>query len=163
MATAFTTLSFWATLGRLGGGHLIGASIMSLFGKFFAKNRQPDLSYAAEGFYRTALARANEADVDFHALADGYALTLANEGATVEQARSAHWGGVCGIYQDLGMYGNYVAGYEEVMKESGLVHGDGDESTWARKAYKGGATTMLALLLAKEPNEYERFLKHMGV
>ncbi len=161
MATAFTTLSFWATLGRLGGGHLIGASIMSLFGKFFAKSRQPDLSYAAEGFYRTALARANKADVDFHALADGYALTLANEGATVEQARSAHWGGVCGIYQDLAAYGNYVDAYEEAMEECGVALGDA--STRARKIYKGGATTMLGLLLATEPDEYERFLKHMGV
>lgn len=130
---------------------------MGLFDRWLAKPRQPDLDYAAKGFAAVALARANNLDVDLHVMELRNAERLLDEGATVEQAMSARWGGAYAIHCNLDEYARSVDAYEQTAKAHEAITDLTDNK------YEAGAKLLLIMALSQEPAEYERFLRHIGV
>lgn len=133
---------------------------MGIFSRRRSEPRQPDLGFAADGFYPIAIMRANEIDVDLYSIADAYAESLLNDGCTVGQALSAKWGGVSAIGQNLAVYSSCISAYEETMAKAGSPVGKSKHATKAK--HKAAATFLLAAVMSDAPGEYERFLQHIN-
>lgn len=132
---------------------------MGFFDRLFRRYTQPDLTFAADGFSPIAIMRANGIDVDLHAHAEAYALSLIKDGCTVAQANSAWWGGVSATTQDLGLFNAYVSDFDATMQEAGMADVNSLSATKAK--YRAAATLLLGQVMSEAPNEYERFLKYV--
>ena len=138
---------------------------MSFLSGFFRKEfRQPDLTFAADGFYPIAIMQINDVRGDLYAIADGYAGSLLEEGCTVDQMLSAQWGGVTAIGQDLRLFQNHAAdfdvAFEATVKDTGQRPAT-DVETLVIMKYRAAASLFLSQVLADAPSEFERFLKYM--
>ncbi len=124
------------------------------------QHRQPDMAYAARGFAAVALVRAHCVDVDLNALADSYANSLYDDGCSELHAISAQWGGVTSKGADLIVYENMIETYVDLMNDEQRVIPS--DKTDPRSRFNMAASTYLAAVMATAPNEFERFLKHIG-
>jgi hypothetical protein len=134
---------------------------VGLFDRFRATPRQPDLAFAADGFFPIAIMQANNVEVDLHAVANAYAESKLTEGCTVHQALSAKWGGVAAIGLDENLFASLVDAYEETMADHDLAPDKSKEGTRAK--YRSAATAYLGLVMVDAPGEYERFLEYIGM
>lgn len=122
------------------------------------KSRQPDMASASKAFAAIALVRANNVNVDLHALEMAQAEAVLKSGGTEEQALSARWGGVYGIDADLDLFQSGVLAYEETRRE--MARGPTDEDP--KTKFYASATLYLSRMLAENPDEYERFLRYIN-
>ena len=134
---------------------------MGLLSAFRAKPRQPDLTFAADGFHPIALMRLHGVDLDFFALEMAQAADAVKKGCTDHQALSMRWGGATAIGQDLRLFQSHACSFDETLDE--LLPGSGqavpDPKTRAKMKYRAAATLLLAQIMADAPGEFERFLK----
>lgn len=122
------------------------------------KSRKPDMASASKAFAAIALVRANNVDVDLHALEMAQAEAVLKSGGTEEQALSARWGGVYGIDADLDLFQSGVSAYEETKQEMGRGPTGEDPKT----KFYASATLYLSRVLAENPDEYERFVRYIN-
>lgn len=123
-----------------------------------APTRSPDMRAASEAFVQVVICRQHAPNIDLHALEMGCGDEVLNSGGTIEQALSARWGGACAIHADLDVYKEGIASFEARLREGKTALQVADPKT----KFRMGATYYLSLLLAKQPGEYERFLRHIN-
>lgn len=133
---------------------------MGFFSKLFGKPRQPDLKFAAEGYFPIAMMRANGVEMDFHQLELSNAMAMLKQGCTEHQALSARWGGVTASGQDMQLFRRYADNYDETLQSMGLAR-DGSVAS-AETKFRTAAMMMVTLTMADAPGEFERFLKYIG-
>lgn len=127
-----------------------------------ATSRKPNMVSASKAFAAIALVRANNVDVDLHALEIAQAEAVLTNGGTEEEALSARWGGVYGIDADLGLYQGYVANYVEAYEATKRELGREPAGVDPKTKFYMAATMYLAQVLAEQPDEYERFLRYIN-
>lgn len=121
-----------------------------------AEPRQPDITYAAKGFTHVMVMRRTKSEFDLEAQAMGNGQLFLKDGASMSQALSAQWGGLCAINAEEALYQDAMDAYVATKREMGMSGEDG-----ATK-YAAASALLVGTQLALHPDEYERFLRHVG-
>lgn len=121
---------------------------------------EPDLPFAAKGYAQVAVTRRYAPHIELHKLERGFAEELLDEGCTREQALSARWGGSYAIADDISTFDDALVSFKQTMAEAGRTSFHTKEE--ASKAYHTAALLVMSLVHATEPEEYGRFLAHIG-
>ncbi len=133
---------------------------MSWLGKLLRKPPQPDLIFAAKGFYPVAIAQMNDLDIDGHDLAWKIATDLREKGCSEHQFLSVGWGGVTAIGQDMHLYKGFVDNAEATLNSMGAI--PSDPRAAVERKYESAALLMVSLIMADAPKEFQRFLDYIG-
>lgn len=127
---------------------------------FQRKPRQPDMKFAANAFYPIAAMRLHGVRNDFAALNNSHTASLLAGGCSAEQARSAHWGGMSAMVQEPSLFRDHVQVFEAVADRQGINHVDVRDT---ELKLRSAAMLVLAQVLTDAPDDYERYLRHLGV
>lgn len=123
--------------------------------------RKPDMTFAGKGFMHVMIVRLTlpECDLEAQAMGEGRRL-LEEEGASMSQALSAQWGGLCAINADPALYQDALDAYSATVRETGRNPMAETLGGGARLISAG--MVLIGTQLALHPDEFERFLRHVG-